>query len=84
MISNVTQMSVFNGWYFFNFSTNLKLELIIQSLFKYGLSSISSHLHKAYSGVFIADSTGLRGQLILWFLAKPYIFLGCVPLGINL
>ena len=73
LIPNVTQMSVFSGWNFFSFSTNSKLELIIQSPFKYGLSSISNHLHKAYSSVFIADRTSLRGQLVLWFLAKPYI-----------
>ena len=65
LISNVTHMSVFIGWNAFSFSTNSKLELIIQSLLKYGLSSISSHLHKAYSEVFIAERTGLSGQLVL-------------------
>ena len=74
LISNVTEMSVFNGRYSFNFSTNSKLELINKSLFKYGLSSVSSHLHKAYFGVFITDSTGLRGQLIFMVFSKTVHF----------
>ena len=38
-------------------------------IIKYDLNSISSCLHEAYSGVFIAK-TSLSGQLVLWFLAK--------------
>ena len=37
-----------------------------------GFNCFSSHLANPYSGVLMADSTGLKGQLGLWTFAIPY------------
>ena len=83
-IGKLCYIDTFISCFWFSFFINSMMEYILNLLFKYVLSWFSSNLQILYSGVLIAESTGLRGQLSLWFLAKLYSFHGWLPLGIML
>ena len=80
-MSKLTIISEDKGLKRLNSSTKADVDATEYLLFKYGLMCFSSHFARLYSGVFIADITGLRGQFILWCFAVPYNLPGWEPFG---